>query len=147
MCIKDQPAIHPPKASMASGSREYVNNEEEIMESRLYNHPWNIRQHRNRAQRREEAEMLKQLKKTVLVKLPEARTALENEDHCCVCLDNYPNATFVGCGKVGVCCCICAEKILVNRMKCPHCRVVVSAYTAGPLAAEAVVPESWEDNQ
>jgi hypothetical protein len=63
----------------------------------------------------------------------EVRVALEDEDKCCVCLENFPNATFEGCMKQGVCCCLCASEIIFNRMNCPHCRAPVQAYTTGPL--------------
>jgi hypothetical protein len=63
----------------------------------------------------------------------EVREALEHEDRCCVCLDNFPNATFAGCVKEGVCCCSCANKILMRGMRCPHCRVEVSKFTVGLL--------------
>ena len=33
----------------------------------------------------------------------ELRVALEGEDTCCVCLENFPNATFVGCQKSNTC--------------------------------------------
>lgn len=65
------------------------------------------------------------------------REALEHEDKCCVCLENFPNATFVGCRKVGVCCCFCANKILEWGMTCPHCRAKVSTFNAGQLFPEA----------
>lgn len=63
----------------------------------------------------------------------EVREALEHEDKCCICLENFPNATFVGCMKEGTCCCRCASEIIYNGMKCPHCRAPVQHYTAGPL--------------
>jgi hypothetical protein len=45
--------------------------------------------------------------------LLERRIALPHEDVCCVCLENYPNTTFVGCGKsTGVVCAPCAERVL-----------------------------------
>ena len=63
----------------------------------------------------------------------ELRVALEGEDPCCVCLENFPNATFVGCQKSNTVCCFCAEIVLANRMRCPHCRAKVRKYVAGPL--------------
>jgi hypothetical protein len=63
----------------------------------------------------------------------EVRIATEDEDTCCVCLENYPNATFVGCLQTNTICCLCAETVLARGMRCPHCRAEVNEYVAGPL--------------
>ena len=63
----------------------------------------------------------------------EVRIALEGEDQCCVCLENFPNATFVGCQKSSTICRLCAETVLANGMRCPHCRAEVREYVVGPL--------------
>ena len=81
------------------------------------------------------------------------RLALENEDVCCVCLENFPNVVFEGgCQRntttttSGVCCYPCTRMILEQRMKCPHCRAVITGFRVivsgdvdADVAAEDVV--------
>ena len=57
----------------------------------------------------------------------------DDEDVCCICLVNFPNAAFDGCLKEsgGVCCCPCANAVLDRpgaTKKCPHCRAVISGF-------------------
>ena len=63
-----------------------------------------------------------------------SRVALDDEDVCCLCLVNFPDAAFNGCPKEsggGVCCCPCAIALL-NRpdstKKCPHCRALITGF-------------------
>ena len=62
------------------------------------------------------------------------RLALENEDVCCICLENFPNVVFEGgCQKTtspGVCCYPCTRIMVLDRgmMKCPHCRADITDF-------------------
>ena len=59
---------------------------------------------------------------------------------CCVCLENVPNATFIGCGCSGstssrgpaatttVCCTVCAGRLIRNLLNCPQCGEMVFDY-------------------
>ena len=62
--------------------------------------------------------------------IQQTRLALDDEEVCCVCLRNFPNASFEGCHRVtttsGICCFLCAEMVRSRRMNCPHCRAVIT---------------------
>ena len=63
------------------------------------------------------------------------REALEDEDACCVCLVNYPNATLLACKHC--ICCICAERLFKDRKNCPLCRQEIPAFQVNPVADAA----------
>jgi len=62
--------------------------------------------------------------------IQQTRLALDDEEVCCVCLRNFPNASFEGCHRAtttsGICCFLCAEMVRSRRMNCPHCRAVIT---------------------
>jgi hypothetical protein len=62
-------------------------------------------------------------------------TAPEKKEHssvgfcCCVCLENFPNATFTTCCDcTGVCCTVCADSLIRRQLNCPQCGDMVFDY-------------------
>jgi hypothetical protein len=49
------------------------------------------------------------------------RAALEGEDECCVCMNNFPDAVIMPCSHAVVCC-VCANQIGRTTGICPLCR-------------------------
>jgi hypothetical protein len=49
------------------------------------------------------------------------REAVDGEDACFICLQNFPDASFLPCGNGGICC-ACAYRIVQTTKSCPLCR-------------------------